>query len=86
MRVLKFLLKLAFTALLRLLGYVSPDLYIPFWNVSVHLPWVLYMILIAFVMVGTVNAANLTDGVDGLLSGVTIGPALFFIAAKRSAV
>ena len=53
----KFLLQLAaaivFTILLRNEGYLSPDLYIPFVNVTFQLPWVVYMVFAAFVMVGT---------------------------------
>jgi len=37
------------------------------------------MVFAAFVMVGTVNAVNLTDGVDGLATGVTIPVALFYL-------
>ena len=81
----KFLLQLAaaivFTLLLRKDGYLSPDLYIPFFNIEiVGIPWVIYMIFAAFVMVGTVNAVNLTDGVDGLATGVTMPVMLFFTA------
>ncbi|MEG1875860.1 MAG: hypothetical protein RR185_09885 [Angelakisella sp.] len=36
------------------------------------------MVFAALVMVGTVNAVNITDGIDGLCSGVTIPVALFF--------
>jgi phospho-N-acetylmuramoyl-pentapeptide-transferase len=82
----KFLLQLAaavaFTVLLRNTGYLTPDLYIPFVNVSIHLPWVVYMVFAAFVMVGTVNAVNLTDGVDGLATGVTIPVALFYLVVS----
>ena len=39
------------------------------------------MVFAAFVMVGTVNAVNLTDGIDGLATGVTIPVALFYMAA-----
>ncbi len=35
------------------------------------LPW-LYLPLVAFIMVGASNAANLTDGLDGLLCGTSI--------------
>ena len=61
----KFLLQLvaalAFVALLQRLGYCLPHLYIPFWNVTVEMaPW-LYFVFAAFVIVGTVNAVNLTD-------------------------
>lgn len=82
----KFLLQLAaaiaFTVLLRYTGYLTPDLYIPFANVSFQIPWVIYMIFAAFVMVGTVNAVNITDGVDGLATGVTMPVALFYLAVS----
>ena len=78
----KFLLQLAaavaFTVLLRNYGYLTPSLYIPFFNVELAMPWVVYMIFAAFVMVGTVNAVNLTDGVDGLAASVTLPVAVFF--------
>ena len=38
------------------------------------------MVFAAFVMVGTVNAVNITDGLDGLSSSVTIPVAVFFTA------
>ena len=82
----KFLLQLAasifFTIWLRKIGYLTPNLYIPFFNVEIALPWVVYMVFAAFVMVGTVNAVNLTDGVDGLATGVTIPVALFYLAVS----
>ncbi len=80
----KFLLQLVaaivFTIFMRNTGYLTPDLYIPFLGIEiVGIPWVLYMIFAAFVMVATVNAVNLTDGVDGLASGVTLPVALFYV-------
>lgn len=82
----KFLLQLAaaivFTVLLRYTGYLTPDLYIPFFNVSFQLPWAVYMVFAAFVIVATVNAVNLTDGVDGLATGVTLPVALFFLVVS----
>lgn len=83
----KFLLQLAaailFTVLLRNEGYLSPDLYIPFLNKTfLNIPWPAYMVFAAFVMVGTVNAVNITDGIDGLATGVTMPVALFFTAAS----
>ena len=78
----KFLLQLAaaiaFTALLRYTGHLTPNLYIPFFNTELVLPWVVYMIFAAFVMVGCVNAVNITDGIDGLAAGVTVPVALFY--------
>ena len=82
----KFLLQLAaailFTVLMRNHGYLTPDLYIPFVNVTFAIPWPVYMVFAAFVMVGTVNAVNITDGIDGLATGVTMPVALFFTAVS----
>ena len=78
----KFLLQLAvaiaFLALMRMENHLTPNLYIPFVNVSVSLPWIVYLIFAAFVMVGCVNAVNLTDGLDGLAGSVTLPVAVFF--------
>ena len=80
----KFLLQLAaaiaFVVLLRFTGHITNDLYIPFVNVTLYVPWVLYMVFAAFIIVGCVNSVNLTDGVDGLATGVTMPVALFFTA------
>ena len=80
----KFMLQLvaalAFVLLLRKLGYISTHLYIPFWNTEIYIPEALYFILAAFIIVGTVNAVNITDGVDGLASGTSLPVCLFFVA------
>ena len=80
----KFLLQLSaailMTVLLRYEGYLQPNLYVPFLQISIPLPWPVYMVFAAFVMVGTVNAVNITDGVDGLSSSVTVPVAVFFLA------
>jgi len=81
----KFLLQLAvsvaFVLLLRYFGFLTPNLYIPFVGVSIPLSEPVYLAFAAFVIVGTVNAVNITDGVDGLATGVTIPVAAFFTAA-----
>ncbi|MBR5792990.1 MAG: phospho-N-acetylmuramoyl-pentapeptide-transferase [Ruminiclostridium sp.] len=80
----KFLLQLAaavlFTVLLRNFGILSPNLYIPFLGIEWKLPWVVYMIFAAFVITGCVNSVNITDGVDGLASSVTLVVSVFFTA------
>ena len=85
----KFLLQLAaailMTVLLRHEGYLTANLYIPFAQVEIPMPWPVYMVFAAFVMVGTVNAVNLTDGVDGLASTVTLPVALFFAVVSALA-
>lgn len=82
----KFLLQLVaalvFVLLLCRMGYISTHLYIPFWNTEVYIPEVIYFILAAFIIVGTVNAVNITDGVDGLASGTSIPVCLFFAAVS----
>ena len=68
----------AYLALLRWNGDLTCDLYIPFWNVSFEINWIVYLIFAMFVIVGCVNAVNLTDGIDGLASGVTLPVMVFF--------
>lgn len=81
----KFLLQLAAsllcTVLLRNFGYLHSHVYLPFLNLTIPIPWALYMVFAAFVMVGTDNAVNLTDGVDGLATGVTMPVMAFYTAA-----
>lgn len=78
----KFLLQLAaaiaFLALLRYTHHLSANLYIPFLNTYLTLPWPVYMVFAAFVIVGCVNSVNLTDGLDGLAASVTLPVAVFF--------
>jgi len=78
----KFLLQLAaavlFLVLMRHEGLLSNALYIPFLHLSLTINWVVYLVFAAFVIVGCVNAVNLTDGVDGLATGVTFVVMVFF--------
>lgn len=82
----KFLLQLVvavvFLFVLKNSGDLSCDLYIPFWNLDLEIPTAVYMVFAAFVIVGCVNAVNLTDGVDGLSSSVTIPVMVFFAATS----
>ena len=45
------------------------------------LPAPLYIAFAVFVIIGCVNAVNITDGIDGLASGVTSPVMLFFVVA-----
>ncbi len=84
----KFLLQLivsiAFVSLLRYFGYLTPRLYVPFAGIMLPMNGIVYMLLASFVIVGTVNAVNITDGADGLVTGVSIPVALFFTAVAAS--
>ena len=81
----KLLLQLAGSALFLYLMYRQGSLvtavYIPFTNLSFQMHPLVYIFFAMFVMVGCVNAVNLTDGVDGLSSSVTVPVMVFFTAA-----
>ena len=88
----KFLLQLvaavAYIYLLRLCGLITVraekanciDVYGPFFNITFAINEIVYIIFAAFVIVGTVNAVNITDGIDGLATGTTIPVFLFYTA------
>ncbi|MCL2401927.1 MAG: phospho-N-acetylmuramoyl-pentapeptide-transferase [Oscillospiraceae bacterium] len=78
----KFLLQLAvavaFVLLMRLTGNLTTNLYVPFVNTILPIPEPLYFAFAAVVIVGTVNSVNITDGVDGLATGVSIPVAVCY--------
>jgi phospho-N-acetylmuramoyl-pentapeptide-transferase len=78
----KFLLQIVatvvFVALMLYTGQMTSNLYVPFFDVAFAIPKPVYVLFAAFVVVGTVNAVNITDGVDGLATGVSIPVALCF--------
>ena len=78
----KFVLQLVFAAIyvvvMYFMGLLETDIVIPFVKYTVTIPIWLYIPFVMFVVVGTVNAVNLTDGLDGLASSVTVVVGLFF--------
>ena len=78
----KLLLQLAaaaaFIAVLRYFGYLQTEIYIPFFDVTFQVNLVVYVTVSLLVVAGMVNAVNLTDGLDGLCSGVSFPVACFF--------
>jgi len=75
-----------FLAALHFSGNLSYELYIPFVKESVcTLPKLVYIAGAIFIIVGCVNAVNLTDGIDGLASGVTTPVMLFFVLVSMTA-
>ena len=62
-------------------GILTCDIYIPFVDVTFHIHPIVYIFLAMFIMVGCVNAVNLTDGIDGLCASVTMPVMVFFAAA-----
>lgn len=63
-------------------GSMNTHVYIPFVNISLDVHPIAYIFCAMFIMVGCDNAVNLTDGVDGLSSSVTIPVMVFFTAAS----
>ncbi len=84
----KFLLQLlaavVFLCLMRYEGLLTNLLYIPFVGVSIEVNWIAYLVFAAFVIVGCVNAVNLTDGIDGLACSVTFVVMAFFTVTAIS--
>lgn len=74
---------------LYLLNYtdLGTTINIPFTDFTIELPRFVYIPLMILVMLGTTNAVNLTDGVDGLAGSVcAIIIAAFSIIAFRSGI
>ena len=78
----KALLQMAVSALYLYLlykeGSLTSDIYIPFLDETFYIHPLAYIFFAMFVMVGCVNAVNLTDGVDGLCGSVTVPVMMFF--------
>lgn len=77
--VLQLAVSAVFLLLLRWHGSLTNDIYVPFFQVTFQINWVVYFIFAMFVIVGCVNAVNLTDGIDGLATGVTIPVMIYFL-------
>lgn len=72
----KFLLQLLFSVVFIIvsvyaLKLIDTSVIIPIWKKTVDMG-ILYIPLALFVLIGCTNSVNLTDGVDGLASSVTI--------------
>ena len=83
----KYLLQLIcaglFLAAMKLTGNLSETLYIPYVGVELDLG-IFYYTLSILLITGIVNSVNLTDGIDGLASTVTLAVAAFFSVAAFS--
>lgn len=58
---------------------LGTNIIVPFSGYSLDLGILGYFLFVLVVMVGTTNAVNLTDGLDGLAAGVTFVSALAFL-------
>ena len=68
----KFILQLLVTSALYFLFAKHLTHYVSLGRFSILLPPFLYFLLFLFIGTGTTNAFNLTDGIDGLLTSVSI--------------
>lgn len=73
---LQIALSVAFVVTLNALGLLHTDIVLPFVKETLDLGW-FYIVFAVFIMVGFVNAVNLTDGLDGLATSVTAVVSLF---------
>ncbi len=79
--VLQFVASLLFVWVLYRGGLIDTTLKIPFTDIALNLGmW--YIPFAVIVIIGSVNAVNLTDGIDGLATSVSIIVCLFFAAAS----
>lgn len=76
--ILQMMLAVIYLIVLNKFGELECTVLLPFIKSAVKLPIWLYVPFLLFVVTGTVNAVNLTDGLDGLASSVTVVAALFF--------
>lgn len=60
-----------YTVYLVFIAKIGTEIFIPFAKTYISLPIYIYIPFAIFVMLGTTNALNLTDGIDGLSSSVT---------------
>lgn len=84
----KFLLQTAVAAIyivvMKKTGYLDTSLYLPYFNRTVELGW-FYFLFALVLITGIVNAVNLTDGIDGLASSVSLVISIFvFFAAYKT--
>ena len=61
----------------------ATQIMVPFTDYVINLG-PLYVPIMMFIIIGTVNAVNLTDGLDGLASGVTLIVSAFFMMLATS--
>ena len=80
---LQLVAAIAYVLIMHFTGNFSYELKVPFVAEPVcTVPTWLYLAGAVFIIVGCVNAVNLTDGLDGLSSGVTAPVMLFFTVAS----
>lgn len=65
------IISVAYTLYLTKGIHLGTETFIPFAKNYITLPMILYIPFVIFVMLGTTNAINLTDGIDGLSTSIS---------------
>ncbi len=78
---LQFVVALVFATFVAVFGNVGTVIDLPFTDKELDLSW-FYIPFTIFVMLATVNSVNLTDGLDGLATTITIVVALFYLVVS----
>lgn len=78
--ILLFVVSAAFILLYLLTFGYGTDILVPILSIDVVLPIGIFIIFIMFILLGTSNAINLTDGLDGLATGIVTIILAFFTA------
>ena len=79
---LQTILAVIYVVVLQQTGNLDNHIIIPFVSQPIHINQFIYVILIMLVVTGTVNAVNLTDGIDGLAASITTAVLIFFAAVS----
>ncbi|MCL2838940.1 MAG: phospho-N-acetylmuramoyl-pentapeptide-transferase [Oscillospiraceae bacterium] len=77
--ILQFVVALGFAVWIVMSGVIDTEILIPFTSRTLDLGF-MFIPITVFVMIGGTNSVNLTDGLDGLATSVTILVLLFFAA------
>lgn len=75
---LQLLVALLFTVWLVSSGVIEPEIIIPFTGRIISMSYFIYIPFAVLVMLAAVNSVNLTDGIDGLASCVTLVVCIFY--------
>ncbi len=75
--ILQLVLSAAYVCVMRYTGCMETSLYLPLADRAVELGWWYYPMAV-LVLTGVVNGGNITDGIDGLASAVTLVIGVFF--------
>lgn len=78
---LQLIAAVVFAVIIVKIGIVDTEIILPFSNSMLNLG-ALYIPFTVLVMLACVNSVNLTDGLDGLATSVTVAASLFFMYAS----